>query len=79
MTRHLGTMADCALRPDQNNLDTPLRLNRSSNPGKPADELDQVVNAFNTMRQSVDIGSAPSAEARRNRPESGAAGRASGT
>jgi two-component system, OmpR family, sensor histidine kinase TorS len=53
MTRHLGTMADYALRLDLDNLDTALRLNRSQNPGKPADELDQVVNAFNTMRQSI--------------------------
>ncbi len=53
MTRHLGTMADYALRLDLNNLDTPLALNRARNPRNPADELDQVVNAFNTMRQSI--------------------------
>jgi two-component system, OmpR family, sensor histidine kinase TorS len=53
MTRHLGTMADYALRLDLNNLDTPLQLNRLSRPNKLADELDQVVNAFNTMRLSI--------------------------
>jgi signal transduction histidine kinase len=53
MTRHLGTMADYALRLDLDNLDTPLALNRSRDAKKPADELDQVVNAFNTMRQSI--------------------------
>ncbi len=53
LTRHLGTMADYALRLDLDNLDLPLRLNRLRNPGQPADELDQVVNAFNTMRQSI--------------------------
>ena len=53
MTRHLGTMAHYALRLDLDNLETPLVLNRPVNPGKPPDELDQVVNAFNTMRQSI--------------------------
>ena len=53
LTRHLGTMANYALRLDLDNLDTPLTLNRSAIPGKSPDELDQVVNAFNTMRLSI--------------------------
>ena len=53
MTRHLGTMANYALRLDLSNLDTPLKLNRSADPRKALDELDQVVNAFNTMRLSI--------------------------
>jgi signal transduction histidine kinase len=53
LTRHLGTMANYALRLDLDNLDTPLRLNRASSPGNAPDELDQVVNAFNTMRESI--------------------------
>jgi len=53
LTRHLGTMANYALRLDVDNLDTPLKLNRPPQPHKTPDELDQVVNAFNTMRQSI--------------------------
>jgi signal transduction histidine kinase len=53
MTRHLATMASYALKMDLNNLDTPLRLNRPADDRRPSDELDQVVNAFNTMRQSI--------------------------
>jgi signal transduction histidine kinase len=53
LTRHLGTMANYALRLDLDNLDTALKLNRVVAPGQAPDELDQVVNAFNTMRQSI--------------------------
>jgi two-component system sensor histidine kinase TorS len=52
LTRHLGTMANYALRLDLDNLDTPLNLNRTANLNA-QDELDQVVNAFNTMRLSI--------------------------
>ena len=53
LVRHLGTMADYALQLDLDHLDRPLKLNRPLNPGRPQDELDQVVNAFNTMRESI--------------------------
>jgi two-component system, OmpR family, sensor histidine kinase TorS len=53
LTRHLGTMANYALRLDVDNLDTPLKLNRPVQRYRAPDELDQVVNAFNTMRQSI--------------------------
>ena len=56
LTRHLGTMAEYALRLDLDHLDRPLKLNRPENTGRPSDELDQVVTAFNTMRQSIQSG-----------------------
>ncbi len=53
VTRHLGTMAAYALQLDLNTLDTPLELKRSGPDERIADELDQVVNAFNQMRTSI--------------------------
>ena len=49
LTRHLVTMADYAMHMDTNKLETPLELKRAYR----ADELDQVVNAFNQMRLSI--------------------------
>ncbi len=53
ITRHLSTMANYAMHLDLSNLDVGLFLNRPQISDRPADELDQVVNAFNKMRLSL--------------------------
>lgn len=51
ITQHLGTMAEYAKRLKLDHLDRPLRLKRKT-PGR-EDELSQVVNAMNSMRESM--------------------------
>lgn len=51
ITQHLGTMAAYARRLKLDHLDTPLTLKR--HPKHRDDELSQVVNAMNSMRQSM--------------------------
>lgn len=50
VTRHLHRMSEYTSGLDVETLDRPLRLDRPSRPGKPADELDHVVQAINDMR-----------------------------
>ncbi|MBN0987991.1 sensor histidine kinase [Amphritea pacifica] len=62
VTRHLSTMADYARRLRLDQLDTPLILKRK--PQAKEDELSQVVNSMNHMRQSmlIDMGKREDAE-----------------
>ncbi|WP_299197631.1 ATP-binding protein [uncultured Amphritea sp.] len=62
VTRHLGTMADYARRLRLDQLDNPLILKRK--PQAKEDELSQVVNSMNQMRQSmlIDMGKREDAE-----------------
>lgn len=51
ITQHLGTMAEYARRLKLDHLDRPLQLKRKT--PKREDELSQVVNAMNSMRESM--------------------------
>lgn len=53
VTRHLYKIVRFLLNLDMNKLDTPMTLDRPSVPDKKADELDQVVNAFNEMSSNL--------------------------
>ncbi|UTA48214.1 response regulator [Simiduia sp. 21SJ11W-1] len=52
LTRHMETIAQYARQLSLDNLSTPLKLKRHKDPAQP-DELDNVVNAFNQMRNSL--------------------------
>ncbi|MBB3166906.1 response regulator [Simiduia aestuariiviva] len=52
LTRHMETIAQYARQLSLDNLSTPLKLKRHKDPEQP-DELDNVVNAFNQMRNSL--------------------------
>jgi signal transduction histidine kinase len=51
ISRHLENMAGYAATIDSNNLELPLKLDRS--PAKQPDELDMVVDAINKMRSNI--------------------------
>jgi diguanylate cyclase (GGDEF)-like protein/PAS domain S-box-containing protein len=53
VTRHLTTMADYAREFSIHNLKHPLALNRPDTPGRRQDELGQVANAINQMRERL--------------------------
>ena len=53
ITRHLFKIARFTKELDINNLDSPLTLDRASIPKDKTDELDQVVNALNTMTNDL--------------------------
>ncbi|GAB2188500.1 hypothetical protein MAH1_01060 [Sessilibacter sp. MAH1] len=51
LTRHMESIAEFAKRVNLNNLESPLKLNRVHH--KHTDELDNIVEAFNTMRETL--------------------------
>jgi PAS domain S-box-containing protein len=53
VTRHLHRISDYASKLDVANLDTRLTLDRKSSIDEPDDELDIVVNAFETMQSNI--------------------------
>lgn len=53
LTRHMETIAQYARQLTLDNLAVPLRLKRQKSPQRPADELDNVVDGFNQMRQTL--------------------------
>ncbi|WP_317931414.1 response regulator [Halioxenophilus sp. WMMB6] len=53
LTRHMDTIAQYARQLTLFNLEAPLRLNRGNDGRRSKDELDNIVDAFNQMRQSL--------------------------
>lgn len=53
LTRHMESIAQHARQLTLTNLESPLELDRRSADGRKPDELDNIVDAFNQMRQSL--------------------------
>ncbi len=53
LTQHMETIARFAGQVNLNNLQAPLKLNRAKNKEQQSDELDNIVNAFNNMRENL--------------------------
>ncbi len=53
LTQHMETIAKFASQVNINNLKAPLKLNRPTNSPQQHDELDNIVNAFNRMRENL--------------------------